>query len=165
VGGSGFVSGTLARTALALGHEVWAVTRGQRPPLPGVRALCADRKDPAAFQAAVEAAGVRWDFAVDCIGYEVEDAKQDLSVIAPRTGHLVFISTDFVFDPGRRRFPQPFDHPAPLTDDTSGGKKRLCELALFAGIPESTRWTVFRPCPIYGPGSNLGCRPDAKRKR
>lgn len=163
VGGSGFVSGTLARTALARGHEVWIVTRGLRPPPPGARALVADRKDPAAFRAAVEAAGVRWDLAVDCIGYEVADAKQDLDVIAPRTGHLVFLSTDFVFDPGRRRFPQPFDSPATLTDDTYGGKKRLCELALFEGLPKSTLLTVFRPCHIYGPGSNLGCLPDALR--
>jgi nucleoside-diphosphate-sugar epimerase len=163
VGGSGFVSGTLARSALARGHEVWTVTRGLRPPLPGAHPLCADRKDPAAFQAAVESAGVRWDLAVDCIGYEVEDAKQDLAVIAPRTRHLVFVSTDFVFDPDQRRFPQPFDHPATLSDDTYGGKKRLCELALLAGIPGSTLLTVFRPCHVYGPGSNLGCLPDALR--
>lgn len=163
VGGSGFVSGTLARSALTRGHEVWTVTRGQRPPMPGVRMLRADRKDPAAFQAAVESAGVRWDLAVDCIGYEVEDARQDLDVIAPLTGHLVFISTDFVFDPERRRFPQPFDNPATLSDDTYGGKKRLCELALFAGVPAGTLLTVFRPCHIYGPGSNLGCLPDTLR--
>ena len=25
------------------------------------------------------------------------------------------------------------------------------------------RWTIFRPCHIYGPGSELGCLPDALR--
>lgn len=31
IGGSGFVSGTLARTARDQGHEIWIVTRGQKP--------------------------------------------------------------------------------------------------------------------------------------
>ena len=31
IGGSGFLSGTLARTALSQGHQVWTITRGQRP--------------------------------------------------------------------------------------------------------------------------------------
>ena len=64
VGGSGFVSGTVARRAVASGWRVWAVTRGRLPP-DGVIAIVADRKDT-----------------------------------------LVFISTDFVFDPAHRAFPQ-----------------------------------------------------------
>lgn len=39
LGGSGFVSGTLARLALAQGHQVWTVTRGQRPLPAGVKGL------------------------------------------------------------------------------------------------------------------------------
>ena len=31
LGGSGFVSGRLAQIAAAQGHEVWCVTRGNRP--------------------------------------------------------------------------------------------------------------------------------------
>ena len=30
IGGSGLISGHIARMALQAGHEVWAVTRGQR---------------------------------------------------------------------------------------------------------------------------------------
>jgi nucleoside-diphosphate-sugar epimerase len=163
VGGSGFVSGTLARSALARGHEVWVVTRGQKPLAPGGIPLRADRKDPAAFAAAVTGAKTRWDLVVDCIGYEVEDARQDVEVFSGRAGHLVFISTDFVFDPARRRFPQPFDNPATLSDDSYGGKKQLCEKILLTADTDGMLRTVFRPCHIYGPGSNLGCLPNALR--
>jgi 2'-hydroxyisoflavone reductase len=77
IGGSGFLSGTLARRALAAGHAVWCVTRGRRPLAPGVTALVADRRDPDAFAAAVRGAGVRWDLAVDCIAFEPADTAQD----------------------------------------------------------------------------------------
>jgi nucleoside-diphosphate-sugar epimerase len=163
IGGSGFVSGTLARTARDQGHEVWVLTRGQRPLPEGVVPLRADRKDPAAFRAAVAGANTCWDLVVDCIGYEAEDMRQDLDVFPALAGHLVFISTDFVFDPARRRFPQPFDNQATVTDDTYGGKKRRCELELLRADTGDMPWTVFRPCHIYGPGSELGCLPDASR--
>ena len=66
------------RTARDAGHDVWIVTRGERPVPEGVTALTADRKDPAAFAEAVEGAGMAWDLAVDCIGYQPEDARQDI---------------------------------------------------------------------------------------
>ncbi len=163
IGGSGFVSGTLARIARDQGNQVWVVTRGQKPLPDGVIALRADRNDHGAFKAAVTGAGVRWDLVVDCIAYEVADMRQDIDVFPALAGRLVFISTDFVFDPAGRRFPQPFDNQATLSDDTYGGKKRSCELELLKAETGNMSWTVFRPCHIYGPGSELGCLPDASR--
>lgn len=158
IGGSGFVSGTLARAARDAGHQVWTVTRGQRPVPEGVTALTADRKDPVAFAEAIVGAGVEWDLAVDCIGYQAEDARQDIAVLSPRVGHLVFISTDFVFDPARRAFPQPFDNPY-FQSQGYGGGKRACEEVLLGADTGDMRWTVLRPCHIDGPGSQLGCLP------
>jgi len=163
IGGSGFVSGTLAGVARDHGNEVWVITRGRKPLPSGVIPLRVDRSDAAAFKAAVTGAGVRWDLVVDCIGYEVADARQDIAVFPALAGHLVFISTDFVFDPDRRQYPQPWDNPATLTDDSYGGKKRRCELEFLKANTRPMRWTVFRPCHIYGPGSNLGCLPEALR--
>lgn len=158
IGGSGFVSGTMARAARDAGHEVTIVTRGQRPVPDGVRALVADRKEREAFTAVIEGAGATWDLAVDCIGYQADDARQDVEVLGPRVGHLVFISTDFVFDPPRRAFPQPFDNPHFLAGEGYGPGKRACEEVLL-GADTAMRWTVLRPCHIYGPGSQLGCLP------
>jgi len=162
IGGSGFVSGTLARLAVAAGHETWIVTRGHRPTPEGLTALRADRKDDAAFGRAVEQAGGDWDLVVDCIGYDAADARQDLAVFGKRARQLVFISTDFVFDPARRTFPQA-EEGVYLDDGSYGAKKRQCELAMAEGDTRETAWTVLRPCHIYGPGSQLGCLPEHGR--
>ena len=162
VGGSGFVSGTLARAALEQGDRVWTVTRGSRRAPEGAISLTADRKDPLAFRAAIERAGVRWDLAVDCICFVPEDMRQDLEVLPGLAKHFVFISTDFVFDPEHRVFPQPEESEHYLSEGY-GGNKRACELLLESGAPAELRWTVFRPCHIYGPGSQLGCLPAHSR--
>lgn len=158
IGGSGFVSGTLARTAIAQGHRVWTITRGQRPVPDGVISMVADRHEADTFERVVAGADVNWDMVVDCIGYEPEDAAQDIAVFRTRAKHLIFVSTDFVFDPCHRKFPQPEESERYLADGY-GGKKRLCELELLNGDCGEMQWTVFRPCHIYGPGSELGCLP------
>ena len=163
VGGSGFVSGTLARTAIAAGHEVWVVTRGERPLPDGVHSLIADRHDDARFRQAIKSAGVHWSLAVDCICYEFEDVKQDIAVFRDLADQFVLVSTDFVFDPRHRQFPQPEESDYYLTDDSYGGKKLLCELELINADTGDMQWTVLRPCHIYGPGSELGCLPGHSR--
>ena len=162
IGGSGFVSGTLARLAVAEGHAVTAVTRGQRALPDGVTPIIADRKDSAAFTAAIQQADTAWDLVVDCIGYGPEDAQQDVEVFRERAKHLIFISTDFVYAPDKRRFPQGEDDADYLTDGY-GGKKRQAELVLAGADSGQMRWTVLRPCHIYGPGSLLGCLPEHGR--
>ena len=161
VGGSGFVSGALARQAVAQGWQVWAVTRGQRALPAGVTPLTADRRDPAAFEAAVTGAVRAWDLVVECIGYDPADARQDVDVFRGRAGHFVFISTDFVYDAAHRRYPQSEE-----TDDYHGEgyglKKRQCEQVLIES-DSAMPWTVVRPCHVYGPGSLLGSMPLHRR--
>jgi nucleoside-diphosphate-sugar epimerase len=160
LGGSGFLSGTLSRLALSQGHQVWTVTRGRRAVPDGARAIVADRKDRDGFARAVGEVGVDWDLAVDCIGFEPADAEQDLAVFGGTARQLVFISTDFVYDPARRRFPQTEDTDHYLApDDGYGGKKRACERVLLDANSSGLAVTVLRPCHIYGPGSQLGCLP------
>jgi nucleoside-diphosphate-sugar epimerase len=158
IGGSGFVSGTLAELALAAGHTVWAVTRGQRALAGGVTPIVADRRDRPAFAAAIAAQTQQWDLVVDCIGFDVADAEQDIAVFRDLAKQLVFISTDFVYDPARRAFPQTEESNHYLSDGY-GGKKRQCELLLQQSDTGTMAWTVVRPCHIYGPGSLLGCLP------
>ena len=160
IGGSGFVSGTLARRARAAGHKVWAVTRGRRALPDGVTPIVADRADDAAFAAALRGAGKRWDLAVDSIGYNAHDAAQDLRDVAPLSGHVTFISTDFVYDPRARVVSQGEDASSYNTEGY-GGLKRQGEL-VFEGSA-SRAWTILRPCHIYGPGSLLGCLPAHSR--
>ncbi len=162
IGGSGFVSGTVARAAQARGWQVEVVTRGRRPVPSGVVALVADREDLAAFAQTIEAAGGPWDLVVDCIGYQPEAAQQDVAVFRTRAAHLVFISTDFVYHPLRRSFPQGEESDHYLSEGY-GGLKRRCEEVLLRADCSRMQWTVLRPCHIYGPGSHLGCLPAASR--
>ncbi|MBX3010349.1 MAG: NAD-dependent epimerase/dehydratase family protein [Caldilineaceae bacterium] len=159
IGGSGFVSGTLAQRALAAGHHVAVVTRGQRAVAAGVTPIIADRRDTPSLQRALAAYDQPWDLVVDCIGYEASDAQQDIELFRDRARQLVFISTDFVYDPSRRDFPQTEANEHYLTDTSYGGKKRQCELTFGNSDTGSMAWTIVRPCHIYGPGSLLGCLP------
>jgi nucleoside-diphosphate-sugar epimerase len=158
IGGSGFLSGTLAHRAVTAGHRVWTVTRGQRRLPDGVSALVADRRDPPAFAAALAEARTHWDLAVDCIAFNADDIRQDVAVLGQRAGHLVFVSTDFVYEPARRRFPQTEEAKGYLAEGY-GGLKRQAEIALAEAGAGGMAWTILRPCHIYGPGSQLGCLP------
>jgi nucleoside-diphosphate-sugar epimerase len=157
IGGSGFVSGTLAERALAAGHAVWTVTRGQRPLPDGATPLVVDRQERDQFASTIAAAGVTWDLVVDCIGFAPADAEQDIEVFRTRTKHLVFVSTDFVYEPSARRYPQAEE--GVFQTGGYGGNKRRCELVFANSDCGNMAWTVLRPCHIYGPGSQLGCLP------
>jgi nucleoside-diphosphate-sugar epimerase len=158
LGGSGFLSGTLARVAIAQGHRVWTLTRGQRPLPEGVIGLVADRHQEADVWQAIVEAKTKWDLVVDCIGYTPTDVRQDILLLREQAGHFVFVSTDFVYDPRQRRFPQAEESDYYLQDGY-GGQKRLSELELAEQDTGSMTWTVVRPTHIYGPGSQLGCLP------
>lgn len=158
IGGSGFLSGAIVRAALAAGHRVWTLTRGQRPAPEGVTALIADRADQVTFAQAIQGAQAHWDLVVDCIAYAPGDIEQDLAVLSPLARHLAFVSTDFVYDPAHRRFPQAEDSDHYLAGGY-GGEKRRCELTLMNAETSGMVWTIVRPCHIYGPGSQLGCMP------
>ena len=168
IGGSGHVSGALARTALAKGHEVWTVTRGIRPLPEGARGLVADRDDEAAFAQAVQGAGVEWDMATDCICYKPDSMRRAVAALRGLAKRLVLVSTDFVYDPAARKFPQPEEaerySPGGPGSLEYGRNKRLCELALAEGAGDMD-WAVVRPCHIYGPPSLLGCLPDHGRDK
>ena len=163
IGGSGFVSGTLALTAVKQGHNVWVLTRGQKPVPKGVTALISYRHDKAAFEKVISQVDCHWDAVLDCICFTPEDAKQDIEQFKDRTNHLIWVSTDFVYDPKKRCFPQTEQNMGFLTNDTYGAKKRLAELEFINGNLGKMVYTALRPAHIYGPGSKLGCLPQEGR--
>jgi nucleoside-diphosphate-sugar epimerase len=161
-GGTGHVSGAIRRALVAAGHDVTIVTRAQRPVPADVRSIAVDRTDAAAMRAAF-AHPEDYDAVVDAVCYTPEAFALALDCLRGHFAQLVFISTDFVFRPEARRFPQPEDAPTLADDDHGlqayGWRKRQCEEMLLAGKAGDAAWTAFRPCHIYGPTSLLGCYP------
>jgi nucleoside-diphosphate-sugar epimerase len=158
LGGSGFLSGTLARTAAALGHAVTVVTRGRRPTPDGVVAVTVDRNDRAVFADRIASLGSNWDLVVDAIPYTPEDAEQDVTLFTGRTRRLVFVSSDFVYDPLRKKLPQA-ERDAAYATHGYGMLKRQAELVVERAKTTMLPWTILRPSHIYGPGSLPGCLP------
>ena len=162
IGGSGFLSGTVAQMAVAQGYKVWTLTRGQRPIPNGVISLVADRHNETVFEQAVIGAQAEWDLVIDCIGFKPQDIKQDIAVFSNLARHLVFVSTDFVYSPLHRQFPQPEESTHYQTEGYAH-QKRLCELELINSDTGPMVWTIVRPGHIYGPKSKLGCLPAHSR--
>ena len=165
LGGSGFLSGAVARLARERCDDVTVLTRGQRPVPDGVAQLVADRNDAEGFHAAIVGADRSWDLVVDVICFSGEHALQDVAHFRDRARRLVLISTDFVYSPSRRRlFMSPeADDPTDYTDAGYGGGKRAAELVLQTADTGDMAWTVLRPGHIFGPGSQLGCLPHHAR--
>lgn len=158
MGGSGFVSATLAREAVGAGWDVSVVTRGQRPVPEGVTSIQADRNNHAALAGAINRCGLDWDLVVDCIGMTPVHAEQDVKLWSGRTGRFIFVSTDFVYDPRDRKVPQS-EYDARFARDGYGGGKRQAEEVLLKTDHARLPWIILRPSHIYGAGSWLGCLP------
>lgn len=165
IGGSGGLSGTLARTAMEKGHEVWTVTRGVRPLPVGVRPVIADRNDEEGLKTALAGCKTKWDAVLDCICMTPEHARQDLRVLPEFSRRLVVVSTDSVYDPAYKRVPQSEEGERYVRDGSYAGQKRLMEEVFLREGTEKLRWTIFRPGHIYGPGFEIGCFPEHSRQK
>ena len=165
IGGSGFVSSHVMDAALQGGHEVWYITRGLRSPVSGAHPIIADRNDPAALQAALEALHIRFDAVLDCICFNAEQARAALQILPRFTSRLVAISTDSCYDSACKRVPQDEHGDAYFTDDSYGARKRRMELVFLNECPADLHWTLFRPPHMYGPRSELGCFPTHTRQK
>jgi nucleoside-diphosphate-sugar epimerase len=156
LGGTGFLSGVVARAARDAGHAVTILTRGRsaRPAPEGVTALVGDRKDRDAF---VELfAGRSYDAVIDCICYTAADAETDVAAFAGRVGHLVMVSTDFTYGGEPRRLPLDEETPQNAVGDY-GRNKVAAEKLLFAAWKDQRfPVTILRPPHIMGEGGLLG---------
>ena len=165
IGGSGFVSSHVMEAALAAGHKVWYVTRGLREPVMGATPIIADRNDPAALAAALQAVGITFDAVLDCICFNDKQARKTLAVLKDYTSRVVAISTDSCYDSAYKNVPQDEHGDQYFEDDSYGAQKRRMELAFLNECPDSVKWTLFRPPHMYGPRSELGCFPTHTRQK
>ena len=157
LGGTQWLGRTIAEEALARGHRVTCLARGEAGAVAdGAELVVADRSRPGAYEAV---AGRDWDAVID-VTRQPGFARRAAVDLAPRASHWTFISSGNVYaaqdEPGA-------DESAALmpplesdesTPDTYGEAKSAIELAYREALGD--RLLVIRPGLIAGPGDASG---------
>lgn len=157
LGGTQWLGRELAREALARGHRVTCLARGEAGAVAdGARLVRADRSEPGAYD---EVAGHEWDAVID-VTRQPGFARRAAADLAPHARHWTFISSGNVY----ARQDQPGADEAaelmpPLESDTStpetyGEAKSAIEHAYAEVLGD--RLLVIRPGLIAGPGDASG---------
>jgi nucleoside-diphosphate-sugar epimerase len=154
LGGTGWLSGCVARTALAAGHQVTCLARGRSGPVPdGATLVRGDRKEERAYTAVADDT---WDVVVDVSSQpgQVRDAAEAL---AQNARHYVYVSSGSVYadnhklPPGdERRVLPPLDEDVLVDLEKYGEAKVACEQHVTKVFGD--RALIARAGLIGGPG-------------
>lgn len=155
LGGTQWLGRALAQEALARGHRVTCVARGEAGAVaPGAHLVVADR-DEAGTAAYDGVAGRDWGAVID-LTRQPGHARRAATALAARARHVTFISSCSVY--ARHDEPGADESAALLpaladdvsTPETYGEAKVACEAAWRDAAPD--RLLVVRPGLIAGPG-------------
>jgi nucleoside-diphosphate-sugar epimerase len=152
LGGTGNISTACVEQALASGHEVTLLSRGQRPSAFGtrVRAVEGRREDTALLRRTAEAG--RYDAVVDFLAFRPEQAEAAIEAFAALVGQYVFISSASVYQ-------RPVVHYL-VTEETPRenpfweyARQKIAseERLLLAYRRQGFPVTIVRPSYTYGP--------------
>jgi 2'-hydroxyisoflavone reductase len=159
LGGTRFLGRHLAEQALAAGHTLTLLHRGQSNPglLPQAEHLIADRNASLAVLA-----GRQWDAVIDTSAYVPRHVRTVAAVLAGNVGQYQLVSTISVYA-GFASTGNGEDAPLAVLDDpgveavtgaTYGGLKALCEAAAFEAFDAAC--LVNRPGLLVGPHDPTG---------
>ena len=94
LGGTAWLGSTVARYAVAQGHEVTCLARGESGSVPdGVRLVTGDRDQPGAYRPLVDPG---WDLVVD-VSRQPGQVRSALAALADRAERWVFVSSGSVY--------------------------------------------------------------------
>lgn len=95
LGGTSWLGGTVAAAALADGHDVTCLARGESGPVPhGARLVQADRDDPAAYAALPPSQ--HWDLVID-VARQPGHVRGAVRALADRATHWAYVSSASVY--------------------------------------------------------------------
>jgi 2'-hydroxyisoflavone reductase len=157
LGGTGWLGGAYAGAAVAAGHRVTCLARGQTGSAPdGVEHVIADRALPLAY---ADVEDRSWDAVVE-VCWQPGMVREALAALGGRAGHWVFVSSVDVYaahaDAGGDES-QPLHAPTGLDEVDGGGypaAKVAGEQASLAAVGD--RLLVARAGLLGGPGDRSG---------
>jgi 2'-hydroxyisoflavone reductase len=161
LGGTHHVGRAVVETAVARGDDVTTLNRGMTGhDRPGVRALRADRTDPAALRAALGAES--WDAVIDTWSGAPRVVADSAALLSGRAGHYGYVSSRSVY---RWPLPPGGDESTPVVDGDPGSAdeadyaaaKRGGELAALAAFGD--RALLARAGLVLGPYEIVGRMP------
>lgn len=158
VGGTRFVGRHITAAAIAAGHEVTLLHRGQTGAglFPAATHLLADRNTGLSVLA-----GGEWDATIDVSGYLPRQVHGLADALGGRGGRSVYISSVSVYDvPAGPGFAEDspvreLDEPdvEEITDETYGPLKAACERVAVQRFGAGT--LIVRPTYVVGPHDHL----------
>ena len=151
IGGTGVISAAAAERAVALGHRLTILTRGQsagRPAPDGAQVLHADVRDASAVREVLQ--GREFDAVADFIAFTPDQARASMELFGGRTGQYVFISSASAYQKPPSRLPILESTPLKNPFWQYSRDKIACEELLFEAY-RSTDFpvTVVRPSHTY----------------
>lgn len=155
LGGTAWLGALVARLAVARGHEVTCLARGESGPVPpGTRHVVADRWTPEAY---ADVARREFDVVLD-VSWQPELVRGALAALGPTAAHWVYVSTCSVYadesTPGgdeQAAVHEPWRGTGAVDIDDYGPAKVACEHAVLAAAG-AERTLVARPGLIGGYG-------------
>jgi 2'-hydroxyisoflavone reductase len=150
LGGTGWLSGRVARAWMDAGAAVTCVARGGRPAPEGAELIVADRAAPGAYDSVAER---EWDEIVE-ISSIPEHVAAAVDALARRTNHWTYVSSLSVYasnDEVGADESAPLSAPAQPGDEYDYSRaKAAAEASVRSALGE--RAAIVRPGLIVGPG-------------
>lgn len=150
LGGTGWLSGRVARRWVDAGASVTCLARGTRPEPEGATLVVADRSAPDAYTAV---AGREWDEVLD-ISSRAAHVAAAVEALADRAAHWTYVSTVSVY---ARDDVEGEDESAPLAEPAQPGdeydyarEKSAAEASVLDAL--TGRAALVRPGLVVGPG-------------
>jgi nucleoside-diphosphate-sugar epimerase len=159
LGGTAWLGRHIVEAALANGHEVTALARGEAGAAPGnARFIRADRDRDDAFD---PLGAESWDAVID-VARQPGQVRRAVAALADRTTHWVFVSSASVYaestsigDDESAELLPPLDGDVMESMETYGSAKVSCEKHVLDGVG-ADRAFIARPSLIGGPGDWSG---------
>jgi len=183
IGGTGVISAAAAERAVAVGHQLTMLNRGNtviRAIPPGVELLSADIRDTDSVRAALGARN--FDVVADFVAFTPDQVAADIALFTGRTGQYVFISSASAYQKPPARLPirestplrNPFwqysrdkiacenllvrayrDDGFPVTIIRPSSTYDRTRIVLTGGWTDIARLRAGRPVVVHGDGTSL----------